>query len=94
LERSQSDVSQTRHTNDRGHDPDHDHEHSHACWDEAAAACATNLEEVGFCSTVSLPWQAPTPPKAWFKKCHFQVTPEIDRALMVEGFLVLGVTLI
>jgi len=31
---------------------------------------------------------------AWFKKCHFQVTPEIDRALMVNGFLVLGVTLI
>jgi len=31
---------------------------------------------------------------AWFKKCHFQVTPEIDRALMVKGFLVLGVTLI
>jgi len=34
------------------------------------------------------------PPPAWFKKCHFQVTPEIDRALMVKGFLVLGVTLI
>ncbi len=32
--------------------------------------------------------------QAWFKKCHFQVTPEIDRALMVKGFLVLGVTLI
>ncbi len=32
--------------------------------------------------------------RAWFKKCHFQVTPEIDRALMVKGFLVLGVTLI
>jgi len=31
---------------------------------------------------------------AWFKKCHFQVTPEINRALMVRGFLVLGVTLI
>ncbi len=31
---------------------------------------------------------------AWFKKCHFQVTPEIDRALMIKGFLVLGVTLI
>ena len=31
---------------------------------------------------------------AWFKKCHFQVTPEIDRALIVRGFLVLGVTLI
>ena len=30
----------------------------------------------------------------WFKKCHFQVTPEIDRALMGKGFLVLGVTLI
>ena len=28
------------------------------------------------------------------QKCHFQVTPEIDRALMVKGFLVLGVTLI
>ena len=28
------------------------------------------------------------------QKCHFQVTPEIDRALMVRGFLVLGVTLI
>ncbi len=32
--------------------------------------------------------------RAWFKKCHFQVTPEIDRALMVKGFLVLGVALI
>jgi len=31
---------------------------------------------------------------AWFKKCHSQVTPEIDRELMVKGFLVLGVTLI
>jgi hypothetical protein len=31
---------------------------------------------------------------AWFKTYHFQVTPEIDRALMVKGFLVLGVTLI
>jgi len=31
---------------------------------------------------------------AWFKKCHFQVTPEIDRALMIKGFLVLSVTLI
>jgi hypothetical protein len=31
---------------------------------------------------------------AWFRKCHSQVTPEIDRALMVKGFLVLGVTLI
>lgn len=25
---------------------------------------------------------------AWFRKCHFQVTPEIDRAMMVKGFLV------
>ena len=33
------------------------------------------------------------PSRAWFKKCHFQVTPETDRALMVKGFLVLGVTL-
>src|SRR5690348_9216108 len=31
---------------------------------------------------------------ACFKTCQFQVTPEIDRALMVKGFLVLGVTLI
>jgi len=31
---------------------------------------------------------------AWFKQRHFQVTPEIDRALMTKGFLVLGVTLI
>ena len=31
---------------------------------------------------------------AWFKKCHFRVTPEIDRALMIKEFLVLGVTLI
>ena len=29
---------------------------------------------------------------AWFKKWHFQVTPEIDRALTAKGFLVLGVT--
>jgi hypothetical protein len=34
------------------------------------------------------------PEEAWFKKCHFQVTPEIDRALMIKGFLVLSVTLI
>ena len=32
--------------------------------------------------------------RAWFRKCHFWVTPEIDRALMVEKVLVLGVTLI
>jgi hypothetical protein len=32
--------------------------------------------------------------RAWFRKCHSQVTTEIDRALMIEGFLVLGVTLI
>jgi len=32
--------------------------------------------------------------EAWFKKCHFQVTPEVDRGPMVKGFLVLGVTLI
>jgi len=31
---------------------------------------------------------------AWFKNCHFQVTPQIDRTLLVKGFLVLGVTLI
>ena len=31
--------------------------------------------------------------RAWFKKSYFQVTPEIDRALIVRGFLVLGVTL-
>ena len=31
---------------------------------------------------------------AWFKKWHFQVTPEIDRTLRVKGFLILGVTLI
>ena len=31
---------------------------------------------------------------AWFKTCHFQVTPEIDRALTLKGFLALGVTLI
>jgi len=27
------------------------------------------------------------------QKCHFQVTPKIDKALVVKGFLVLGVTL-
>jgi hypothetical protein len=31
---------------------------------------------------------------AWFEKCHFQVTPEINRALMVGEFPILGVTLI
>ena len=31
---------------------------------------------------------------AWFKKCRFQVTPEIDRTLMVKGFSALSVTLI
>jgi hypothetical protein len=34
------------------------------------------------------------PKSAWFKKCHFRVAPEIDRALIVKVFLVLGVTLI
>jgi hypothetical protein len=34
------------------------------------------------------------PLEAWVRKCHSQVTPEIDRALIVKGFLVLGVTLI
>jgi len=32
--------------------------------------------------------------RAWFRKCHFQVTPEIDSALRVKGLLILGVTLI
>jgi len=31
--------------------------------------------------------------EAWLKKCHFQVTPKIDKALVVRGFLVLRVTL-
>ncbi len=31
--------------------------------------------------------------RAWFKKCHFQVTPKIDKALVVKGLLVLDVTL-
>ena len=31
--------------------------------------------------------------RAWFKKCRFQVTPKIDKTLVVKGFLVLGVTL-
>jgi hypothetical protein len=30
---------------------------------------------------------------AWFKTCRFKVTPEIDKALTVKGFFVLGVTL-
>jgi predicted MFS family arabinose efflux permease len=30
---------------------------------------------------------------AWFKTCQFQVTPKVGKALMVKGFLVLGVTL-
>jgi hypothetical protein len=30
--------------------------------------------------------------RAWFKTCQFQVTPEIDRALIAKEFLVLGVT--
>jgi transposase len=34
------------------------------------------------------------PELAWFRKCRSQVTPEINRALRVKGFLVLGVTLI
>lgn len=32
--------------------------------------------------------------EAWFKTRHSQVTPEINRGLMVKRFLVLGVTLI
>jgi hypothetical protein len=31
---------------------------------------------------------------AWFKTCQFQVTPGIGRALMVQAFFVLGITLI
>ena len=38
--------------------------------------------------------KAPSSRRAWFKTCQFQVTPEIDRALMVKELLVLGVTLI
>jgi len=26
--------------------------------------------------------------RAWFKKCRFQVTPKIDKTLVVKGFLV------
>ena len=44
--------------------------------------------------TLTLLTPAVTLAPAWFRKCHSQVTPEIDRALMVKGFLVLGVTLI
>jgi hypothetical protein len=32
--------------------------------------------------------------EAWFKNSHFRVTPQINRAMIVKGFLVLGVTLI
>jgi hypothetical protein len=28
------------------------------------------------------------------QKCHFRVTPEIDKALILRGLLVLGITLI
>jgi DNA invertase Pin-like site-specific DNA recombinase len=34
------------------------------------------------------------PKWAWFETCQFQVTPEVDRALTVKGFLVLGVALV
>ncbi len=54
---------------------------------DAGAFCALTPARRG-------PKAAQPNPLAWFKKCHFQVTPEIDRALMVKGFLVLGVTLI
>ena len=33
-------------------------------------------------------------PGAWFITCQFQVTPVIDRALILKELLVLGVTLI
>jgi hypothetical protein len=61
------------------------------CWSDGASEaelCDLAGEAVGLCfgrGAVKV---------AGFKKCHFQVTPEIDRALMVKGFLVLGVTLI
>jgi hypothetical protein len=48
---------------------------------------------VGVLSAVSL-GTAVARGGAWFKKWHFQVTPEIDRALIAKGFLVLSVTLI
>ncbi len=56
--------------------------------DAEAFEHATNeeLKPVKYSSTMAF--------MAWFRKCHFQVTPEIDRALMVKRFLVLGVTLI
>jgi hypothetical protein len=31
--------------------------------------------------------------RAWFKTCHFQVTPETDKSLIIRGFSFLGVTL-
>jgi len=42
---------------------------------------------------VTLAYEAGRDGLAWFEKCRFQVTPEIDRVLMIKGFLVLGVTL-
>lgn len=31
---------------------------------------------------------------AWFRKCHFQLKPEIDSALTTREFFALGITLI
>jgi len=56
-----------------------------------AIFCAHSL--TGAATLARVP-TTPGPSRAWFKKCHFQVTPEIDKALMIKGFLVLGVTLI
>jgi len=36
---------------------------------------------------------ARTTPWAWFRRCHSQVTLEMDKALIVGEFLILGVTL-
>ena len=46
-----------------------------------------------FCDAKGVRFAA-RPMRAWFKKCNFRVTPEIDKALIVKGFLVLSVTVI
>jgi hypothetical protein len=53
--------------------------------------CGTSRNVLGLIRNTG---EEPVIIEAWLKKCHFQVTPEIDRDLMVKGFLVLGVTLI
>src|SRR4051795_7224811 len=60
--------------------------------DGGAAGDRAHLRGGPAATAVWLPSRVGRQNRAWFKTCQFQVTPEIDRALMLKGFLVLGVT--